>query len=44
MLAALVLAEEAVNVIPGEPWMYGLGALGTLLLALFLVSRLNPNR
>lgn len=44
MNAAIVLAEEAVNVIPGQPWMYGVGALGTLVLALFLVSRLNPNR
>lgn len=44
MTAALIIAEEAVNQIPGEPWMYGLGGLGTLLLALFLVTRLNPNR
>ena len=44
MTAAIVLAEEAANIIPGEPWMYGLGALATLVLALFLVSRLNPNR
>lgn len=44
MNAAMVLAEEAANTIPGQPWMYGLGALGALLLALFLVSRLNPNR
>lgn len=44
MHAAIVLAEEAANIIPGEPWMYGFGALGTLLFALFLVSRLNPNR
>lgn len=44
MTAALLLASEAVNEIPGEPWMYGLAGLGTLLLALFLVTRLNPNR
>lgn len=44
MQAAIVLAEEAANTIPGQPWMYGVGALGALVLALFLVSRLNPNR
>ena len=44
MNAALLIAEEAVNTIPGQPWMYGIGALATLLVALFLVSRLNQNR
>ncbi len=41
MTAALVLAE---NTIPGQPWMYGAGALAALLLALFLVTRLNAKR
>ena len=44
MNAALVIAEEAANTIPGEPWMYGAFALGALLTALFLVSRLNSKR
>lgn len=44
MTAAILLAEEAANTIPGEPWMYGAGALGTLLLALFLITRLNSKR
>ncbi len=44
MNAALVIAEEAVNTIPGQPWMYGAFALTALLTALFLVSRLNPKR
>ena len=35
---------EAVNVIPGEPWMYGVAGLGTLLLLLYIVTRFNPNR
>lgn len=42
--AALILAEEAANTIPGEPWMYGAFAFLALLTALFLVSRLNPKR
>lgn len=44
MNAAVLVAEEAANTIPGQPWMYGLGAFGTLLVALFLVSRLNSKR
>lgn len=44
MNAALIIAEEAVNTIPGQPWMYGAFALVALLGALFLVSRLNPKR
>ena len=44
MNAALVIAEDAANTIPGQPWMYGAGALGCLLLLLFLVSRLGPKR
>ncbi|MEN9693092.1 MAG: hypothetical protein RLZZ330_736 [Actinomycetota bacterium] len=41
-----ILAEtaEAMNVIPGEPWMYGLAGLGTLLLLLYIVTRFNPKR
>jgi len=35
---------EVVNEIPGEPWMYGVFAFGVLLLLLFLVTRLNPDR
>ncbi|MHB0928672.1 MAG: hypothetical protein ACYC3W_07095 [Candidatus Nanopelagicales bacterium] len=44
MNAATVLAEQAANTIPGQPWMYGAGALGGLLLVLFLVTRLGPKR
>lgn len=44
MNAALIIAEEAANTIPGQPWMYGAFALGSLLLGLFLVSRLNGKR
>ncbi len=44
MTAALVIAEEAANLIPGQPWMYGAGALGSLLLLLLLVTRLGPKR
>ena len=44
MNAALIIAEEAANTIPGQPWMYGAFALVALLGALFLVSRLNPKR
>ena len=44
MNAAALIAEEAVNTIPGEPWMYGAFALAALLGALFLVTRLNPKR
>lgn len=44
MNAALVIAEEAANTIPGQPWMYGAFALAALLTGLFLVSRLNPKR
>lgn len=43
-MRALVLASEAVNEIPGQPWMYGAAGLGVLLLLLYLVTRLNPNR
>lgn len=43
-MTAVIIASEAVNEIPGEPWMYGVAGLATLLLALFLVTRLNPNR
>jgi hypothetical protein len=41
-----VLAEvhEAMNVIPGEPWMYGVAGLGTLLLLIYIITRFNPNR
>lgn len=44
MNAALVIAEEAANTIPGQPWMYGGFAFVALLTALFLVSRLNSKR
>ena len=44
MNAAILIAEEAANTIPGEPWMYGAGALVALAAALFLVSLLNPKR
>ena len=44
MNAALLVAEEAVNTIPGEPWMYGAFALTALLAALFVVTRLNRKR
>lgn len=43
-MRAMLLASEAVNEIPGEPWMYGLAGLSVLMLLLFLVTRLNPNR
>lgn len=44
MNAAILIAEEAANTIPGEPWMYGLGALAALVASVFLVSLLNPKR
>ena len=44
MNAAVLIAEEAANTIPGQPWMYGAFALIALLGALFLVTRLNKNR
>ena len=40
----LIASEEVANVIPGEPWMYGLGGLLTLLALLYIVTRFNPNR
>lgn len=44
-LASVVHAEgEVVNQIPGQPWMYGIGAFVVLLLLLFLVTRLNNDR
>lgn len=42
--AVVLVAEEAANTIPGQPWMYGAFALAALLTALFLVTRLNKNR
>jgi hypothetical protein len=40
-----VLAEEEVaNVIPGEPWMYGLTGFVVLLSLLYVLTRFNPNR
>jgi len=44
MLNILAEATETVNVIPGEPWMYGAAGLGTLLLLVYIVTRFNPNR
>lgn len=47
MLRALLAAEEtaeAANVIPGEPWMYGLAGLGILMALLYIVTRFNPDR
>ena len=40
----LVAAEEVANVIPGEPWMYGLGGFGALVALLFIITRFNPDR
>lgn len=39
-----LIAEEAANVIPGEPWMYGVAAFVGLALLLVVVTRLNPFR
>ncbi len=44
MTTILAEAAEATNVIPGEPWMYGLAGFGTLLLLVYIVTRFNPNR
>lgn len=43
-LLATETAEEAINVIPGEPWMYGLAGLGILMALLYIVTRFNPDR
>ena len=39
-----VIAEEAANVIPGEPWMYGVAAFVGLAALLYVLTRLNPFR
>lgn len=44
MNSILANSAEAVNVIPGEPWMYGLAGLGLLLLLVYIVTRFNPDR
>ena len=47
MFSAVLAAEEtteAINTIPGEPWMYGAAGLGLLMLLLYVVSRFNPNK
>lgn len=45
MTAMLVLAEEAVEESAGFPaWAFGVTALAVLLLALFVVTRFNPDR
>ncbi len=44
MKTLIAETAEAVNVIPGEPWMYGVAGLGTLLLLVYIVTRFNPNR
>jgi hypothetical protein len=44
MKTLLASSAEIVNTIPGEPWMYGLAGLGTLLLLVYIVTRFNPNR
>ncbi|MEY2673016.1 MAG: hypothetical protein RL228_1431 [Actinomycetota bacterium] len=44
MTTILAEAAEAANVIPGEPWMYGLAGFGTLVLLVYIVTRFNPNR
>lgn len=48
VLSVVVHASEAghevVNEIPGEPWMYGIGAFVTLVILLFLITRLNVTR
>jgi hypothetical protein len=41
---SLIAAEEVANVIPGEPWMYGLGGFVALVGLLYVVSRFNPHR
>jgi len=43
LLAAETVAEQA-NVIPGQPWMYGLAGLVILSAALYVVTRFNPDR
>ncbi len=37
-------AEAVHNVIPGEPWMYGVAALGILLGLMYVITRFNPDR
>ncbi len=41
---SLILSSEVVNEIPGEPWWYGVGAGGGLILVLYIVTRFNPKR
>ena len=44
MLNAIIANAEAANVIPGQPWMYGVFALIALLGSLYVVTLFNPNR
>ena len=47
MIRVLLSAEEtaeAVNTIPGEPWMYGVAGLGILMSLLYIVTRFNSER
>jgi hypothetical protein len=46
VLSAFAVASEGeiVNEIPGQPWMYGIGAFAILLLLLLIITRLNSNR
>lgn len=44
MFQALIAEAEAVNLIPGEPWWYGVAGAVALLAALFVVTRFNPKR
>ncbi|MEY2635148.1 MAG: hypothetical protein RIS75_1088 [Actinomycetota bacterium] len=43
-LAFEAAEEHVVNTIPGETWMYGVGAFVLLGALLYVVSRLNPDR
>lgn len=47
MIRVLLNAEEAteaVNTIPGEPWMYGIAGLGILMSLLYIITRFNSER
>jgi len=37
-------STEALNTIPGEPWMYGAAGLGILMGLLYIVTRFNSER
>lgn len=39
-----VIAEATEHVIPGAPWMYGVGAVVVLCAALYVLTRINPFR